>query len=71
MSPNQISSMVNEGNVVAVDEKRKRYPLRTRIVMDFDPKPSLLHNQEEVDRYLEKHHRSLLLGIKVKWCHPV
>ena len=37
--------------------------------MDFDPKPSLLHNQE-VDEYLEKHRGPLLSGIKVEWCHP-
>ena len=57
--------MAKQVNIVATDEKRKTSALRTRIAMDFDPEPSLLHNQEKVDEYLKKHSVFLFPGIKV------
>jgi len=35
-----------------VEDKGKRTSCRTRIEMDFDPKTSILHDQEAVDKYL-------------------
>ena len=62
--------MAGQGNIVVVDEKRRRSTLRTRIAMDFDLKSSTLHSQEDVDEYLERHHGPLPSGIKVEWCNP-
>jgi len=56
--------------MVAADEKRRRSAQRTRISMGFDLKLSILHSQEDVDEYLERHHGPFLFGIKVERCHP-
>ena len=38
--------------------------------MDFGPKITRLHNQEDVDEYLEKYGIELSPGIKVEFCPP-
>jgi len=50
--------------------ERKRLQFRTREVMDFDPSPTILHNQEDIDYYLEYHRDPLPHGIIVVWCDP-
>ena len=41
-----------------------------REVLDFDPTPTILHSQEDVIEYLEKHRGPLPPGIEVEWCPP-
>jgi len=36
--------------------------------MDFDPKTTRLHSQEDVDKYLKKYGVALFPGIKVEFC---
>jgi len=45
--------MAGRGKTVAVDEKRTRSSFRMRTTMNFDPKMTILHGQEEVIDYLE------------------
>jgi len=51
--PNAVGD-VNKANAAA-KERRKRSQFRTRVDMDFDPKTTKLHSQEEVDKYLAKY----------------
>ena len=53
-----------------VEEKGKRPYHRTRVCMNFDPKTTRLHNQEDVDEYLEKYGVKISPRIKVKFCPP-
>ena len=39
----------------AAEDKGKRSTHRTRVSMDFDPKTTRLHSQEDVNEYLEKY----------------
>ena len=39
--------------------------------MDFDPAPTVLRTQEDVDKYLEKHRGPWQSGIKVEWYPPM
>jgi len=61
------SSDICKGKTAA-EEKGKRTSHRTRIRMDFDPKTSMLHNQEEVDKYLVKYGFYLNPEIEVEFC---
>ena len=47
--------MASREKEVVADEKRKRTAPRTRVGIDFDPKPSSLSSQEDVSDYLMKH----------------
>ena len=51
-----------------VDEKRMRTAPRTRVRMDFNPKPYILFNQEHVDNYLMRHSDRLPSTIAVEFC---
>jgi len=51
-------------------EKGKRAGLRTREVMDFDPKPRVLYSQKEVVEYLAMYDIRLPSNIEVEWCPP-
>ena len=53
--------------ITTTDEKGKRSQFRTRISMDFDPRTTKLHNQEEVGEYLVKYDICLSPGIKVEF----
>ena len=44
-----------------VEEKGKRSQFRTRVGMDFDPKTTKFHSEEEVDEYLAKY------GVRLSW----
>ena len=50
------------------EEMGKRASHRTMIEMNFDPKTSRLHNQEEVDKYLANYGFRLNPGIKIEFC---
>ena len=50
-----------------VNEKRARTALRTRVRMDFDPKPSILTSEVEVSKYLLRYHGRLPSLIKVEF----
>ena len=50
-----------------VDEKGKRSQFRTRVDMNFDPKTTKLHSEEEVDEYLVIYGVRLSPGIKVEF----
>ena len=63
-----IFKMANRGKEVVADEKRKRIAPRTTVWMDFDPKPSILSNQKDVDNYLTRHHGRLPSTIAVELC---
>ena len=39
-----------------------------RVMMDFDPTLTILHGQEDVIEYLERHHGPLPPSIEVQWC---
>ena len=56
--------------MVTIDEKRRRSAIGMRIVIDFNPKPLILHSREDVDEYLERHCGPLPSAIKVEWCYP-
>jgi len=62
-----ISEMASGEKEVVTDEKRKRTAPRTRVGMEFDPKPSLFSSQDNVDDYLIRHHGYLLLMIAVEF----
>jgi len=51
-----------------VEEKGKRTSLRTRIVIDFDPKTSKLLDQESMDKYMASFGFCSSPGIKNKFC---
>jgi len=51
----------------AVEKKRKRASQLKRIGIDFDPKTSRIHNQEEVDTYLANYGFRLNIGIKIEF----
>jgi len=59
--------MANQKKIAVAE--RKKLQFRTTEAMDFDPPPTILHNQD-VDHYLEKHHDPLPLGIITEWCDP-
>ena len=50
-----------------MEEKVKRASHHIGIVMDFDPKASRLHNQEELDKYLVNYGYRLNSGIKIEF----
>jgi len=60
--------MASGGKTNIVNEKRKRATFKMREALNFDPTLTILHNQEDIIEYLEKHHGSLLPGIEVEWC---
>ena len=53
---------------VADEKKGKRYAHRTRVGIDFDPKPSILSSQKEVCDYLVRYRHSLSSKITVEFC---
>ena len=70
MKKGEKSSVVDDagkGKVVA-KEKGNRTSHHTRIGIDFDPKISRLHNQEEVDKYLTNYGFCLNPGDKIEFC---
>ena len=60
-------SCAGKGEATA-EEKGKTSTHGTRVSMDFDPKTTRLHGQEDVDEYLKKYGVELSPGIKVKFC---
>ena len=60
-------SSAGKGKATA-EEKEKRSQFRTRIGVDFDPRTTKLHSQEEVDEYLAKYDICLSSEIKVEFC---
>ena len=52
--------------MVVDDEKKRKFGLWARIAMDFEPKPSILHDQELFDEYLERYHGPLSIGTKME-----
>ena len=56
------------GKGKASAEEGKMSSCRTRIGMDFDPKISKLHNQNDVDKYLAQYGFRLNPGIKIEFC---
>ena len=54
----------------AADEKGKRFALRTREAINFDPKPRALRSQKEVVEYLVMYGVRLPSKIEVEWCPP-
>ena len=68
MKGSKSGAACNASGSKVVVEVGKRSHFRTRVGMDFDPRNTKLHSEEDVDEYLVRYGVGLSPGIKVEFC---